>query len=138
MAFLRDNQTAYISDFYGNIRMIRWQSGASSGDDFDFSHGSQNVCKQGTFSICLTKDEKYLLVGSDRLVSVFETTTREVKKDLKLTSIVRGIRLIKDGKKALLVDYSGHVTTLDLETLEISSVVESITEGRTVFIMVVI
>ena len=80
MAFSRDNQSAFISDWEGSIKMIKWQAGANSEEDFDFTEKPIRVGVRFTVSICLTKDEKYLIVGSEKLVSLFETTTREVTK----------------------------------------------------------
>ena len=47
------------------------------------------------------KDKKYLLVGSNRLVIVFETDTREVTKEFKMIEYVKEISLIKDDKRLL-------------------------------------
>ena len=82
--------------------MVKWKVGNNSGDDFDFSEAPIKVFGCNTFSICLTKDEKYLLTGSSNLVSVFETTTRKITKEFKFTGDVRGINSIKDAKKALI------------------------------------
>ena len=94
VAFSRDNQSAFfISNICSYIRMIKWQAGTNSGDDFDFNEEPKmvgNYCE----SICLTKDEKYLPVGSQRAVIVFETTTRKVTKEFGLTDVVQGISLI--------------------------------------------
>ena len=62
MACSRDNQSAFISDWYGNIKIINWKADANSGDDFYFSEDFKIGTR--THSICLTKDEKYLLVAS--------------------------------------------------------------------------
>ena len=80
VAFLRNNQSVFISDYYGNIKMIKWQPGANYKDDFDCTEELRKVGDCGTQSICLTKDDKYLLIGSEGLVSVFETETRKVTK----------------------------------------------------------
>ena len=129
VAFLRDNQSLFISEYSGNIKMIKWKTGANSGDDFDFSEEPKKVgfC---TESICLTKDDKYLLVGSYELISVFDTMTREVTKEFYLTSIVRGINLIQDGKKAIIAEQKGELSIIDLETLEISSIAKNIINGK--------
>ena len=121
MAFSRDNQTAYISDYDGNIKIINWCLGADSEHDFDFNEQPKKVGYGETRSICLTKDEKYLLVGSKGLVAVFETTTKEVKvwKEIVLTVNVHGINLIKDGKFALVAEYNGDLSIIDLESWDI-------------------
>ena len=45
IALSRDNQSAFISDFNGNIKMIKWQAGANSGDGFDFTEQPKKVDK---------------------------------------------------------------------------------------------
>ena len=68
VAFLRDNQSAFIAEYKGSIKIINWKAGASSGDDFDLTQKCKKVSKFYTKAICLTKDDKYLLVGSDKRV----------------------------------------------------------------------
>ena len=130
MAFSHDNQSAFIGDDKGNIKMIKWKQNASSGDDFDFSEKPKKVGNGWTFSICLTKDEKYLLVGSNRLVSLYETTTREITKEFKMIFYVVQISLIKDGKKAIIAESNGDLSIINLGTLEISSIAENITNDK--------
>ena len=130
VAFSRDNQSVFISDLDGNIKMIKWQTGANSWDDFDFSEEPKKVVNCLTDSICLTKDEKYLLVGSKESLCVFETETREVTKEFKLTTYVAGIILIEDYKKAIIAENHGDLSIIDLETMEMVSFAENITKGN--------
>ena len=120
VAFSRDNQSAYISSYSGHIKMIKWQVGANSEDEFDFTEESKQA---GGFiqSICLTKDEKYLLVGLSPHLRILETETREVRKKFKLTGLVVTISLIQDGKKAIITQTNGNFSILDLETLKKSN-----------------
>ena len=127
IAFSRDNQSAFICDSNGYLKMIKWQAGANSKYKFDLIQKPQKVCTGYIRSICLTKDEKYLLIGSKGLVSLFEIRTREVTKEFKLTSIVQGICLIKYGKKVIIAERNGNLSIIDLETLEISSIAKNIT-----------
>ena len=126
VAFSRDNQRAFISDYRGGIGVIKWKVGANSGDDFHWSEGFEKLGFEGTHSICLTKDEKYLLVGSKKEFFVYETTTREVIKEFQLTDSVIAINLIKNNKKAIIVEQNGHVSILDLETMQISLIAKNI------------
>ena len=71
------------------IKIIKWEAGANSGDEFDFSEEPKKIGRKYIKSICLTKDEKYLLVGSRYLLSVFDTKTREVIKEFKMTNYVK-------------------------------------------------
>ena len=128
IAFSRDNKSAFISDYYGNIKKINWLAGASSDNEFDFTEEPKQVGTCYTWSICLTKDEKYLLVGSNQLVCVFETKIKEVTKEFKLTHTVKGINLIRNYKKALITERNGNLSIIDLETLEISSIDKNITK----------
>ena len=130
VAFSRDNQSAFISDQEGYIKVINWQAGASSGDIFDFT---QNVTKVGsgcTESICLTKDEKHLLVADCDSVRVFETTTREVTTVSELTSYVKAISLFQDDEMAIIAELNGNLTIVDLKTMEISSIIKKITNTK--------
>ena len=119
VAFTRNNQSSYIADWEGNIALINWKQNSSSANDF----GTQVLTKVGnkrTYTICLTKHEKNLLVGSNKLVSMINTETREVTKEFKLTDYVRGIELINEGKEALIAESNGNLTILDLQTLEMT------------------
>ena len=138
IAFSRDNQKAFVSEFNGSIKMIKWEEGANSGRDFSFNHGSDYVGSSYTYSICLTKDEKYLLVVSYELLCVFDTTKRIVVKTFKLNGWISGINLIKDGKKAIIAEESGNLIILDLETLEIKKIAENIANGKTLKKVIVI
>ena len=110
--------------------MIKQQAGANSGDGFDFKNETKKLGSFYTWSICLTKDEKYLLVGSAYYVNIVETATREVKKQLELEYNVMTINLIEHGTKAIIAQEWGDLSILDLETLEISSNAENITNGK--------
>ena len=138
VAFSRDNQSAFISDYVGNIKMIKWKAVANSGGNFHLIEILKKVANRRIFSISLTKDEKYLLVGSYGLVSVLKTTTRKVTKEFKLTDLVRGISLIKDGTKAIIAEENGNLSIIDLETLEISSIAQNITNGKRLEVCLVI
>ena len=68
VSFSRDNTSAFLSNLDGNIKMIKWQAGATSEGEFDLTEEPKQVGNGHTFKICLTTDEKYLLVGSDGLL----------------------------------------------------------------------
>ena len=138
IAFSCDNQRAFISDYGGDIKIIKWQAGASSWDDFDFTEKPIRLDISCTSKICLTKDEKYLLVGSRTLVSVFEIESRKVTKEFNIMTFVVDIILIQDYKKAIIAEGNGNLTILNLETLEISSVAEKVTNGKHLSKMIVI
>ena len=129
VAFSSDNQSAFISDDVGLIKMIKWQAGANSRDDFDFSEEPKLVGRDRTDSICLTKDEKYLLVGSSYNLSVLETETRVVIKEFLMEKWVQGISLIQDGKNAIIAQDNGDLSIIDLETLEIKEIAKEIALG---------
>jgi len=91
VAFTQDNLGAYISDYNGNIKLIKWKHDATTEKDFDFSRSSIQVGSDFTEKICLTKDDKNLLVGSDEYLRVFNTLTRFVTKKFKLNDYVMGL-----------------------------------------------
>ena len=138
MAFSCDNQSVFISDYHGNIKIIKWKAGANSEDEFDFTQEPKRVGDGGTYSICLTKDEKYLLVGSNASLCVFETATSEVTKQFKLKFGVRAINLIKNGNKAIITEMDGNLYILDLETLEISLIAQHVAKQDIVYHITII
>ena len=128
VAFSHDNQNAFISDWNGMIKKIRWQANANSGDEFDFTEEPKKVGMFNTPSICLTKDEKYLLVGSRKLVSVYKISNRKITKYIKMQYDVMGISLIKDGTEAIIAEEDGKLSVIDLKTLQIT-ISKNITNG---------
>ena len=64
MAFTRDNISAYVSDWSGNIKMIEWTESGDSTPTFDLTQEFTQVGNKWTYIICLTENERILLVGS--------------------------------------------------------------------------
>ena len=129
MAFSRDNQRVFISDYDGDIATIKWQAGANSKADFDFTDNIFETGKSGTWSICLTKDEKYLLVGSRKKLSLLETASGEVTK-IKLAGNVMAVCLINNDKKAIIAFMNGDLSSIDLETLETTEIAKNVTNDK--------
>ena len=130
VAVSRARKGAYIVDRDGKILIIKWKADTNSWDGFDFTHESKSV-GNGTYnSICLSKDEKYLLVGSWKLLSIFEAETKTVIKKFKLTTYVIAINLVNHAKKALIGEENGNLSIFDLETFKISSVAKNITKNK--------
>ena len=120
VAFTQDNQGAYISDAKGWVKLIKWKPNASSKEDFDFIQKPTKIDENIRITdLCLTGDCKSLLVGSKGLMSVFDIEAMEVTKEFELTDIVVGIKLINDGKNAIIAEVNGDLTIIDLETMEI-------------------
>ena len=138
VAFSSDNQSAFISDFLGNIKIIKWQADANSESEFDFTEEPKKVCQRNCYSICLTNDKKYLLVGSSNLVQVLKAETREVIKKISLKNWITRISLIQDGKTAIIAMENGDLSILDLETMEISSIAEKITKKNKMYSFAII
>ena len=138
VAFSRDNQRVFISDQEGSIKMIKWQANANSEDDFDFSEEPKILSDGVIISMCLTKDEKYLLVGQSESLRVVETETRKVTKEFRMKDYVQNIQLIQDGKKAIIAEDNGNISILNVETLEISSATKNIKNGTTLNTILVI
>ena len=129
MAFLCDNTSAFISDASGNIKMIKWQTGVNSSIEISYIEESKKLY-DNTSSMCLSKDEKYLLFGSNNILCVFETETREVTKEFKLAGFVQAISLMQDGKIAIIGEGNSDLSILDLETLKIRKIAKNITKGK--------
>ena len=130
VAFTQDNQSAFISDLGGKIKMIKWTPNATSENDFDFNKKTTQVGQCNTYNICLTRDDKNLLVGSDQLVSVYNIKTRNVTKEFKLNATVKGIKLIDDGTNALIAEINNDLTIINLETMEMSPSHRTIDDGE--------
>ena len=73
VAFTQDNRSAFVSDMEGNIKIIKWTPNASTEHDLNFDQKTKHVSKSGIGLICLTIDDKNLLVASEKMVSVFKT-----------------------------------------------------------------
>ena len=129
VAFPSDNQSVFLSGDEGFIKLFKWKEGNFSKDDV-FEYEKSDWLDDGIRSICLTKDDKYLLVGSSKSLSVFETKTRKVTKEFKLTDQVVGISLVKDNKYALIAEENGNFSIIDLETLEIFRIATDIIDGK--------
>ena len=139
IAFSKDNQTAFISDYDGNLRKITWQEGATSWDDFDFTKELINRDMSCTKDICLSKDEKYIVQFSSRIL-ILSSTTFEVIKEIFpddptieqtcAFAYVHDVKIIQDGKKALIAFKKGMLAIFDLETLELKHIAKNITKGK--------
>ncbi len=138
MAFTQDNQSAFISDRGGKIKIIKWTPNAKTEHDFKLYQNSTQVGKNWTLQICLTRDDKNLLVGSLRLVSVSNTETRNVIKEFEMNDHVKAIKFIGDGTNALIAGFNGNLTIINLKTMEISSSHKLAAKGKNVFKIAVI
>ena len=119
VVFKQDNSRAYISDWSGFIKIINWKNNANIEKDFDFTQNCINV-GDDNFKICLTKDDKNLLVASTKKQRVFDTQTKNVTKEFDLKRTVYGIDQIKDGNSALIAEYRGKQSIIDLETMQVA------------------
>ena len=130
VAFSRDNQNSFISDYNGNIKMINWQTVANSEGDLSLPFFYKRPHHGATESIHLTKDEKYLVVGSYESVIIFDTATREITKEFYMGDYVRRINMIKNDTKAIIPEMNGTLSIIDLETMEISRIAKKVTDGK--------
>ena len=139
VAFTHDNQSAFISCIKGSINVIKWQADAKSGDvNFDdpvkfYLHNQ----RRETTSICLTNDDKYLLIGCERRVRIFDTTTKEKIKRFEIPFGVQDISLSEEGKKAIIAEFDGNIHVIDLETLEIEKIADTFGHGQLNKILVI-
>ena len=118
LAFTSDNQNAYICDSMSTLIKMSWELNASSGDDFIFSEPELELhfC---IFIIRLINNDKNLLMGSIKGLSVFNFDEKQIIKTFNMNSIVKGIEVINNGINFLVIDYYGDLTIFDLNSLEI-------------------
>lgn len=117
MAFTHDNLGAFICDFQGNIKLIKWKDNSNCKYDFDFSQVSTKVGSDQCMDICLTRDQKYLLAGSDYDFKIFDTSNMRKIKKFNFQSIVNGIEQIDGGRYAIISDETTQ-RIFDTETLK--------------------
>ena len=92
VAFTSNNLEAYISDWAGNIKIVKWQSNATSKHEFDITQKPIKVGSDCTYGICLTPDDVKLIVRSEKRVRVYNTHTKKITKMMIFDSVVRGIK----------------------------------------------
>ena len=131
VTFSRDNQKAFISDIYGSIKMIKWQVGSNSRDIFDFKDEPKHYGGQQTYAISLSNDEKYLIVGGHRLLTIIEVSKKRVVKNYRTTYGFFAIILIQDENKVIISQEDGNLNILDLDTLEMNKIAEKIIKKAT-------
>jgi len=120
VAFTQDNLSAYVNDGEGNIKKITWKANATTEDEFDLTQESKKLGGDLSYQICLTKDDKHILAGGSKKLSVFDTRNFKLTKEIKMSFYVVGIKLVNEGKSAIVAEMNGHLTVIDLETLEIT------------------
>ena len=130
VAFTQDNQSAFISDWNGSIKMIKWKPNAETEHDFDFTKEFKRVGNTVTYDICLTRDDKHLLIGSWNRCSVMNTETLNVTKEFILGSYCKGIKLLHGGPHAIISDQDAVLTIIDTETMEISQTHKDVANGN--------
>ena len=92
------------SAFLMKKKLFLASSNPHFGPQMEITQSSTKVGDNQTYQICLTKDDKNLLVGSYKILKVFNTETNIVTKELKMNKIVSGIKLINGGKSALIAE----------------------------------
>jgi len=68
MACIPENNGAYINDYSGAVKLIKWNQDASTKDDFDLSEEARKGPATRTKNISLTKDSKKLFVISKNMI----------------------------------------------------------------------
>ena len=113
VAVSRSKNFAYISDYSGNIRRFSMKN-------FDFHKDSISLGSHSTLSICLTKDQNNLLVGSFKKIKVFNIRSESIIKELDFSALVKKIGLFGDDNKALVITEQGEIASIDCEKFEIT------------------
>ena len=111
VAFTKDSKYAYISDFSGNLNIMCMEN-------FEFIEDFIKIGANGTLTICLSNDDKKLLVVSNEMLKIFDLDNREVVKEFR-ESDYKKVSLINGGESILLSGANGELTIIDFETLEI-------------------
>lgn len=70
--------------------------------------------------MCLTGDEKNIIVGSDLFLRVINSETGLIVKKIKFKHEIKGIELFDDGKKVIIATSNGLMTIIDLDSMEVS------------------
>jgi len=68
MACIPDNSGAYINDYSGAVRLIKWKENPFTEDDFDLSEEARRGPAKMTKHISLTNDSKKLFVCSKDMI----------------------------------------------------------------------
>ena len=92
MAFTYDNLGAYVSDYKGSCKSIKWKKDVTNRYDFDYSNLATQVGQTSTHAMCLTKDNKYLLVIEATKLRIFDTLTMDFIKEFYLDHAANGIK----------------------------------------------
>jgi len=70
-----DNQSAYICDTKGNLKLLKWKENASCEDHFDYTQEDTRLNWGQTNAMCLSQNEEELLISSGSDLIVVNTKT---------------------------------------------------------------
>ena len=109
---------AYWCDYYGNIFKIIWKPNATCQEDFELVE-EKALKGNETSHLCLTDDDKYLIIGLLNDVQVFNVDTWEVVKEHKFGNSIQAISLINNGNHVLIAVQNGDMIVIDTKNFEI-------------------
>lgn len=118
VAMSRDNQSAMLSDTFGNIRRIEWAKDTKSEVDFYITEEYGQV-PPPVWQLCMTRDENNLFIGTFGSVNVLNCVTKEITKKFGQLYFVKGLDLVENGEKIIVIYNGGYLTIVDSEFREI-------------------
>ena len=134
ISVLKDSQHAYIGDENNNIGMLTWKPNPRFLKDVKFVE-IRKLKKRGIYSMCLTNDEKFLIVGAPNSVKFYNLLTDTIMYRQPVSDNVIGITLIKNGKGAQILQKKSdakmlgyNVNEIDFNTMKVRSVLSTFDE----------
>lgn len=116
----QDNQQVYLSEFDGTITKL---------DLNTLEENSQKTGDYLTSYMCLSKNDKKLLIVSENIIKVFNLETLLQLGKFEMAYSVRNVVLVNDGLNAIIASENGEVINIDLEKLVVSLQIDSIREN---------
>jgi len=110
-----DNTGAYINDYSGAVRMIKWNQNASKKYEFDITKQAKRGAATKTKHICYEKDSKKIFVCTKDMIRLCCPLTLSATKDYETYWETKKVMQIKNGKQILIAS-EGHLEVLNLET----------------------
>ena len=119
IVLFKDNQNAIVIDNNGNIKKLNWKVNAKIAGDFIYIKQYGELCNTNLLNLCLSDDQETLFIGSGQLVKVFNLQTCQEIKVFVLKNFIKGMELIDDEKKVVLIEQNGNLTIINSLLLEI-------------------
>ena len=116
LAFTKNGLGLYLSDLEGNVNLIKWKKDKIGKHSLRFNQNLTKVGKYHTFATCLTKNERHMIVSSDKKLKVFNTRSGKLVTTRNMSSHVISMSLNREGSLAILAEENGNVSYFDLKS----------------------